>query len=246
MRRPEAVAELRELAPDLVLLADYGQLIPRVLLDLPPRGFLNLHPSALPRWRGAAPIPATILAGDTETAVTLMLVTEEMDAGPIVAAEPLEVRPDDTAVTLEERAAGAAAVLLRRALPDVARREAGGAAAAGRGHHFDAAAPPRGWRGSIPADPLPSSSGRFAHTSPGPGSYLDTREGRLIVWRAHVAASEPADEAGRLVPCGREGLAVAAAADRLVLDEVQLAGRKKVAAAELRRGYPGLVGRLVV
>ncbi len=245
VRRPEAVAELRELAPDLVLLADYGQLIPRVLLDLPPRGFLNLHPSALPRWRGAAPIPATILAGDTETAVTLMLVTEEMDAGPIVAAEPLEVRPDDTAVTLEERAAGAAAVLLRRALPAwlAGRLEARPQPAGG----ITLTRPLR--REDARLDPGRSAAElerQVRAYQPWPGSYLDTGEGRLVVWRAHVAASEPADEAGRLVPCGREGLAVAAAADRLVLDEVQLAGRKKVAAAELRRGYPGLVGRLVV
>ena len=97
VRRPEAVAEITALAPDLIVLADYGQLIPRALLDLPPRGFLNLHPSALPRWRGAAPIPATILAGDAVSAVTLMVVTEEMDAGPIVATAPLAVLPDDTA-----------------------------------------------------------------------------------------------------------------------------------------------------
>jgi methionyl-tRNA formyltransferase len=64
VRKPEAVEALAAVAPDLVVLADYGQLIPRVLLELPPRGFLNLHPSALPRHRGAAPIPATILAGD--------------------------------------------------------------------------------------------------------------------------------------------------------------------------------------
>ncbi|HEY5486456.1 MAG TPA: methionyl-tRNA formyltransferase, partial [Candidatus Limnocylindrales bacterium] len=83
-----SVEALRALAPDLIVLADYGQLIPRVLLDLPARGFLNLHPSALPRHRGAAPIPATILAGDTESAVTLIVVTEEMDAGPIVATQP--------------------------------------------------------------------------------------------------------------------------------------------------------------
>ena len=118
-RSAESVAALAALAPDLAVLADYGQLIPRVLLDLPPRGFLNLHPSALPRHRGAAPIPATILAGDTESAVTLMVLSEEMDAGPIVALAPLEVRPDDTAVTLEERAAAeVAARLLRRALPE--------------------------------------------------------------------------------------------------------------------------------
>src|SRR5450756_401338 len=108
VRLPESIDALRELAPDLIVLADYGQLIPRVLLDLPARGFLNLHPSALPQHRGAAPIPATILAGDTESAVTLMVVTEELDAGPIVAVAALEVRPDDTAARASSVTAGAA------------------------------------------------------------------------------------------------------------------------------------------
>ena len=118
VRLPESVEAVRLLVPDLIVLADYGQIIPRVMLDLPARGFLNLHPSALPRHRGAAPIPATILAGDTESAVTLIVVIEEMDAGPIVAVAPLDVRSDDTAVTLEARAADVAAALLRRALPE--------------------------------------------------------------------------------------------------------------------------------
>jgi methionyl-tRNA formyltransferase len=100
VRAAESIEGLLAIAPDLAILADYGQLIPAALLDLPSRGFLNLHPSALPRHRGAAPIPATILAGDAESAVTLIVVSEEMDAGPIVAIEPLAVRADDTAVTL--------------------------------------------------------------------------------------------------------------------------------------------------
>jgi methionyl-tRNA formyltransferase len=242
VRRTDAVESIVELAPDLVVLADYGQLIPRTLLDLPPRGFLNLHPSALPRWRGAAPIPATILAGDTESAVTLIVVTEEMDAGPIVAVEPFEVRVDDTAVTLEERAAAGAARLLRRALPEWL---------AGR-----LEARPQAGDGITLTRPLRREDGRLAPGSPAvilerqvrayqpwPGGYLETESGRLIVWSARVAATEPGDEAGRVVAVGRGGLALATAAGRLVLDEVQLAGKKRVSAAELRRGYPGLVNR---
>ena len=241
VRRPEAVEELRALAPDLMILADYGQLIPRVLLDLPPRGFLNLHPSALPRWRGAAPIPATILAGDTESAVTLIVVTEEMDAGPIVATEPLGVRPDDTAVTLEERAAEAAARLLRRALPEWL---------GGR-----LAARPQREKGVTLTRPLRRADGLLdpglaaveleRHVrayQPWPGSYIETPEGRLIVCRGHAAPAEPGDVAGRLMGAGRDGLALCTVSGRLVLDEAQLAGKKRVSAADLRRGYPGLVG----
>ncbi|HEX7611188.1 MAG TPA: methionyl-tRNA formyltransferase [Candidatus Limnocylindrales bacterium] len=241
VRRPEFVEVLRALEPELIVLADYGQLIPRVLLDLPARGFLNLHPSALPRHRGAAPIPASILAGDTESAVTLIVVTEEMDAGPIVASEPLAVRPDDTAVTLEARAADVAAVLLRRALPEWL---------AGR-----LEARPQPTEGVTMTRPLRREDGRLdpgrsavelerqvRAYQPWPGAYLETGEGRLIVWKACAAPSDSGDVAGRLVAAGRDGLALAAAAGRLFLVEVQISGKKRVSAGELRRGYPGLVG----
>jgi methionyl-tRNA formyltransferase len=244
VRRPESVDALRALAPDLIVVADYGQLIPRVLIDLPPRGFLNLHPSALPRWRGAAPIPATILAGDTESAVTLMLLAEEMDAGPIVAAAPLEVRPDDTAVTLEERAAHVASELVGRALPEWL---------AGR-----LVARPQPEEGVTLTRPLRREDGlldprraavelerQVRAYQPWPGGYLETPQGRLIACRVHVAPETPGDMAGQMVAVGRDGLALATASGRLVLDEVQLAGRKRGSAAELVRGYPGLVGAAI-
>ena len=243
IRRPEAIEELRALAPDLIVLADYGQLIPTALLDLPPRGFLNLHPSALPRWRGAAPIPATILAGDRESAVTLMVVTEEMDAGPIVAAAPLEVRDDDTAVTLEERAASVAGELLARVLPEWL---------AGR-----LVARPQPAEGVTTTRPLRRDDGRLDPSrtaaelerqirayQPWPGAYIETPVGRLIVWRATASPGVPGDESEMVVGQGH-GLALCTVVDRLVLDEVQIAGKRRTSGSELRRGYPQLVGKSV-
>ncbi len=261
VRRPEAIAEISALSPDLAILADYGQLIPQALLDLPPRGFLNLHPSALPRHRGAAPIPATILAGDRESAVSLMVVTPEMDAGPIVATAPLEVRPDDTAVTLEDRAATVAADLIRRALPDWL---------AGR-----LAPRPQPARGVTVTRPLRRDDGRLDPSRPAdqlerqvrayqpwPGSFLETPSGRLIVYAVsvlpvdstHAPASDSAEQSsgsadepavgsagqpGRLVR-DRDCLALTTARGRLLLDEVQLAGKRRMSGAELLRGYPAL------
>ncbi len=240
VRKPAAVDALAAVAPDLAVLADYGQLIPRLLLDLPPRGFLNLHPSALPRWRGAAPIPATILAGDVESAVTLMVLTEEMDAGPIVAQEPLEVRAEDTAVSLEGRASAAAARLLVRALPEWL---------AGR-----LEARPQPADGVTLTQPLSREDGfldpersaaelerQVRAYQPWPGSFLETPVGRLIVWKAHVEPSEPGDGPGRLVEAGG-GLVLTAGGGRLVLDEIQLAGGRRVTSAELLRGRPRLIG----
>jgi methionyl-tRNA formyltransferase len=239
VRAPESVEAVRAIGPDLAILADYGQLIPPALLDLPPCGFLNLHPSALPRYRGAAPIPATILAGDAESAVTMIVVTEEMDAGPIVAAAPLEVRADDTAVTLEERASKVAARLLARALPEWL---------AGR-------LPPRPQprEGITMTRPLRRADGLLDPTrtavelerqvrayQPWPGSYLEMPDGRLIVWQAGIAESEPVDAPGRLVGTADGGLALATRGGRLVLELVQRPGGRRVTAAEYRRGYPVL------
>jgi methionyl-tRNA formyltransferase len=242
VRRPEAVDELARLAPDLIVLADYGQLIPRSLLDLPPRGFLNLHPSALPRWRGAAPIPATILAGDAESAVALMVVTEEMDAGPIVATAPLAVGPDDTAVTLEERAAATAADLLTRTLPDwlAGRIEPKPQAATG----VTLTRPLR--REDALLDPGFAAARlerQVRAYQPWPGAAMETAEGRVLVWRAHVEPGEPGDDPGRLVRAGRDGLAIATPDGRLVLDEVQPSGGRRMTGAELLRGRPALIVR---
>jgi methionyl-tRNA formyltransferase len=245
VRRPEAVAELSVLAPDLIVLADYGQLIPRPLLDLPPRGFLNLHPSALPRWRGAAPIPATILAGDPESAVTLMVVTEEMDAGPIVATAPLSVHADDTSVTLEERAASLAADLLVRSLPDWLAGRLTPRPQPAEG--VTLTRPLRREDGLLdPALPAALLERQVRAYQPWPGSYVETVEGRLIVCSAEVVPTVPDGAApGTLFREGK-GLALATSDGVLRFCEIQLAGKKRMSAVELLRGYPALAGSATV
>ena len=242
VRTPDSTAELRAVAPDLVVLADYGQLIPRQLLDLAPRGFLNLHPSALPRHRGAAPIPATILAGDAASAVTLIVVTEEMDAGPIVAVEPLEVRPSDTAVTLEERAAEVAARLLTRALPEWLSGRLRPRPQPQEG--VTLTRPLRRGDGLLdPARTALELERQVRAYQPWPGSFIQPAESggeRLIVWEARVAEGEPGDVAGALVTASDGGLALATRDGRLVLDVLQRAGGRRMTAFELRRGYPEL------
>ena len=249
VRGADSVAALQALSPDLAILADYGQLIPRVLLDLPPRGFLNLHPSALPRHRGAAPIPATILAGDTESAVTLIVVTEEMDAGPIVAVEPLEVRPDDTAVTLEARAAEVAAALLRRALPEwlAGRLEARPQPDEG----VTLTRPLRREDGRLdPSRPAVELERQVRAYQPWPGSFIPNEKSggeRLIVWKAHVAPSQPGDRVGEFGPVSApfatssEAPFFGTADGRLVLERLQRAGGREMGAEEYLRGHPDLV-----
>jgi len=116
LRDPAFVGRLRELAPDVAVVVAFGRLIPPEVLAIPPQGVVNLHPSLLPRYRGAAPIARAIAAGETETGVTVLYVSEEMDAGDIILQRPVAIRPDETAVALAVRLAEDGAALLVEAL----------------------------------------------------------------------------------------------------------------------------------
>ncbi len=121
--RPESVEELRRLAPDIGVIAAYGQILKQAVLDVPPLGVLNVHASLLPRWRGAAPTPAAILAGDAETGATIMRVRLALDAGPVLASVRVPIDPSDTTGTLTPKVAEAGAELLMRVLPAYAAGE---------------------------------------------------------------------------------------------------------------------------
>jgi methionyl-tRNA formyltransferase len=112
------VERVRELAPDVIVVAAYGQILPPSLLAIPRCGCLNVHTSVLPRWRGAAPIQWAILAGDAETGVTLMRMDAGLDTGDIVAVERTPIGAGDTGQTLHDRLALLGGALLVRVLPD--------------------------------------------------------------------------------------------------------------------------------
>jgi methionyl-tRNA formyltransferase len=243
LRAPDAVAAVEAIGPDLGVLADYGQIVPRSVLEIPPQGILNVHPSALPRHRGATPIPATIAAGDPEAAVSLIAMDEGLDTGPIVAQERWPLAGTETAVALEAEAARRGAAIVRRTL-------AGWLAGT-------LVAIPQGASGVTLTRPLRRDDGRLDPARPAtelerqvrayvpwPGSFLETDDGRLIVHEAEVVPGAAGDQPGRIVADG-EGLALTTANDRLRLRRVQLAGRRAMDAVSLRRGAPELVGRTV-
>ncbi len=117
LRRPAALAALTRLRPEVGIVAAYGAILRPDVLDLPPQGYLNVHASLLPRWRGAWPVGAAILAGDAETGATIMRLDAGMDTGPILARRPTPVRPQDTTASLQERLATLGAELLVEVLP---------------------------------------------------------------------------------------------------------------------------------
>jgi methionyl-tRNA formyltransferase len=119
----ESVDQLRALAPDVGVIAAYGQILKQPVLDVPRLGVLNVHASLLPRWRGAAPIPAAILAGDGETGATIMKVVLALDAGPMLASARVPIAPGDTTGTLTPKVAEAGATLLMDVLPRYERGE---------------------------------------------------------------------------------------------------------------------------
>jgi methionyl-tRNA formyltransferase len=112
----DAVEEIRAARPDLIVVVAYGQILPKTILEIPPRGCINVHASLLPRWRGASPIQQAILHGDRETGVTTMFINEKMDAGDIILQRAEPIRPDDTAGNLHDRLAPLGAQLLAETL----------------------------------------------------------------------------------------------------------------------------------
>jgi methionyl-tRNA formyltransferase len=238
LRAPDAVEEVLALEPDLLVLADYGQIVPVELLELP-HGTLNVHPSLLPRHRGATPVPAAILAGDRETGVTLLRMDAGIDTGPIVAQEAVELRGDETAPDLEARLAGLGADLLGRTL--------------GRWLRGEIAPRPQPAEGVSVTRPLRREDGRLdpgrqavelerqvRAYRPWPGSFVDTPEGRLIVWAAKPASSGPPQggfDTGGLGTGDGGGL-------RLI--EVQPAGGKRMSWDAFVRGHPAIVGASIV
>lgn len=234
LRASDSIAAVEELGPDLIVLADYGQIVPAELLGLR-HGALNLHPSLLPRHRGATPIAAAILAGDGETGVSLMRMDAGLDTGPLIAQRRVPLQGDEIAADLEAVLAGVAAELLEVSL---------GPWLAGK-----VVAKPQPEEGVTLTRPLRREDGRLHPTRPAtdlerqvrayqpwPGSFIDTEAGRIVVWRATVGP----DGEGAPGTFGPAGLATADG--ELLIHEVQPAGGTRMAWGAFLRGRPGIVG----
>lgn len=243
LRRPEAVAEIATLGPGFGVLADYGRIVPQTILDLWTAGILNVHPSLLPRWRGAAPIPATILADDRETGVTIIRMDAGLDTGPIVAVDRWPLDGSEDAPALEARAAAAGAALIARIVGpwlrgEVASRDQGT-------HGVMLTRPLRREDGLLDARfPASELERRVRAYRPWPGTYFEITNARVGVLDAVAVgdAAGPDHVPGRLGPDGLD----AADDSRLILRTVQPAGGRPMAWAEFLRGRPALNGSIVL
>jgi methionyl-tRNA formyltransferase len=238
IKAPDAVASLRALNPDVIVVMAYGQILPRTVLDLPRLTCLNLHASLLPRWRGAAPIQAAIAAGDRETGITVMYMDEGLDTGDILLQRPLEIAPSETGGSLHDRLGAAAPEAMLAALRWLAQ---GGAPRV-----------PQDEARATLAPKLNRESGRIDWTEPAevierkirafnpwPGAFTAVKDasGKPRNLKVHSAVTVDGRAPAGTIMCADERGLVMAAADRsLSLEEVQLEGKRRMSAAEFVRG----------
>ena len=248
LRSPEIQQRLAAAAPEAIVVAAYARLLPPAVLALPPRGCLNVHPSLLPRHRGPAPIQGALLAGDTLTGTSIILLEERLDAGPILAQEPLPIAPDDDAASLEPRLAAQGARLLVETLP----RWAAGQVTAEPQDDSLATYAPRIQREdarldwSLPAVDLWRRV-RAYRGWPDAFTSWNGRQLKLLAARPGSPHAEPAPP-GTVLRSSEERPprpAVATGDGTLVLDTVALEGKRPTDAAEFVRGYPSFVGSVL-
>jgi methionyl-tRNA formyltransferase len=235
---PEEIDRVRALEPDLLVLVAYGQILPPALLSAAKLGALNVHFSLLPRHRGASPVQAALLAGDRETGVTTMWMTEGLDEGPVFLHETTTIEAGENAGALGARLAVLGAECLARSLDRVARgeieRQAQDASRATYAPKIFSSA----GRLAIGVDPEELAR-RVRAFTPDPGAYLDLPEGRLLVTEAEPGARDGADAlpAGSVRAVDRaRGIEIALPMGSLWLRRVRPAGRREMSGFEYANG----------
>jgi methionyl-tRNA formyltransferase len=249
LKRPENIAALAAYQSDVYIVAAFGQILPQAVLDLPRYGTLNIHASLLPKYRGVSPISEAILQGDTETGVTIMLIDAGVDTGPTLLQRTLPISEADTtgSLTIKLSALGASALL--EALPlwiqgkiTPQPQDEQRASHTRMLHKED---------GEIvwdrPADVLARTVRAF---TPWPSAYTNWGDKLLKIISAHAVESDPGSEAKPGMVSlrrenGRQTLAVAAGNGLLIVEKLQLEGKKVMSADEFLRGYSQIVGAVL-
>ena len=230
-----ARAALQQAAPELMVVAAYGLILPAWVLALPPRGCLNIHGSLLPRWRGAAPIHRAIEAGDTRTGITIMQMDAGLDTGDMLLAEAVDITPDDTTGALHDRLAALGARLIVQA---VQRAGQGGlqprpqpVEGVSYAHKVDKAEAALDW--TQPAELLER---RIRAFDPFPGCTAVLGGQTVKVWRAAVTAGTGAP--GQVLAAADDRLVVACGSGALALTDLQLPGGRRIGARDFLQRHP--------
>jgi methionyl-tRNA formyltransferase len=232
VRRPEVVEQIRAFAPDSIVVVGYGQIIPKSILDIPPKGIINVHASLLPKYRGAAPIQWAIARGESHTGVTTMRINEGLDTGDMLLKWETEIGPEETAPELSKRLADAGADLAVRTMAEI-----------------DSIVPqPQNDSEATLAPILKKEDGRIDWTKPAreilhrmrgfdpwPGAYTTLRGQKLQLWKAAVGSEKLPPGALRVA---RKTLyAGCGAGESLELKEIQMEGKKRMPVTAFLNGF---------
>lgn len=235
VRTPEAVAELAAFGAEVIVVAAYGQILPKRILELPKYGCLNIHASILPRHRGASPIHAAILAGDAESGVTIMQMDEGLDTGDMLCIVRTPIAADDTAGTLHDRMAGLAAEPLLAVIEELA---AGTAVPEKQDASLATYAPKLtkqdgyiDWSATAKDIDL-----RLRGMTPWPGAFTSLPDGRTLKIHRAIIEEGSGGEAGKILSAAPDGILISAGSGLVRLLEIQAAGGKRLAAADFLRG----------
>jgi methionyl-tRNA formyltransferase len=245
LRDPGVLVQLQSWQPDLIVVVAYGKMLPQTVLSLPPYGCINVHASLLPKYRGAAPIQRAIACGEKETGVTIMYISERMDAGDLLLQKTLPIADDDTGGTLHDKLAVLGAQALREALQLLK----GGQLVARPQNEAEATYAPLIHKEDGRIDwhqDADTIARRIRAFNPWPAAHTTVHGKLLKIFAARREGSipRPVPAPGTVAEVTPVSLVVATGGGYLALNEVQLEGKKRLPIAEFLKGYqltPGLV-----
>ena len=241
---PDFASELRQIAPDVIVVVAFGQLIPPTIVHMPPHGCINVHASLLPRYRGASPIQKAIIDGCQETGLTTMLIDEGCDTGCILLQDRMEIEPCDTAGSLEGKLALVGANLLIKTLSQLQRGEL--------------EPKPQDEQDACYAHKLKKETGEIdwamagsdlvnlvRGVTPWPGAFTCHRGQLLKVWEMTYVGAKTAEVPGAIVDVTDDGLVVAAGGELVSLNVVQPPNRPRMAGRDYANGYRVELGEVL-
>ena len=238
VKEPEFLETLKEIAPDIIVVAAFGQIIPKTILNLPRFGCINIHASLLPKYRGAAPIQQAVIDGEKESGVTIQKMGEGLDTGDMISKAVVVLAPEETGGSLFDKLSKAGADLLVKTLPSI----------------FDGTAV---YEKQPEESPTPYASmitkkmGLLDFTksaevlerlvrglNPWPSAYTFLNGKTLKVWKSRVGEEKGSSLPGTVVKTDKNGIHVACCDKTLILEEIQIEGKKRMDADAFLRGYP--------
>jgi len=242
VRVPEFIDVMRELAPDLIVVVAFGQILPKALLEIPRLGCINVHASLLPGYRGAAPINRCVIDGATETGVTTMMMDVGLDTGDMLLKKATAIGPDEDAQALQYRLAQIGAEALAETLDLLA---SGGLIPEKQDSQFSSYAPMlKKEEGLIDWNREPQAIRNMVRgLTPWPGAYTFL-DGKIVkIYRCRVA--DGSGVPGTVLQADRSGLAVACRGGSLLIEELQLEGKKRLSARDFLTGYNIIQGTIL-